>query len=220
MTQKGFIIPLAWPETKVIFEGKWYDFLMRWFGFLKNNYYLAGHAAFVFVSITENKFLYYDFGRYHTPIKHGRVRNIDTDPELEIKLKPKINLDGKLLNIEALLFELQSNKACHGDGALLASIYYNIDLPKAIKFATKMQNKGTIPYGPLNFGGTNCSRFVNQVSKHATLSWIKKIILTFPYTISATPKFNIRLINSQKTYYKMLKPKEFEINYFSTHKVW
>jgi len=220
MKQNGFIIPLAWPETKVIFEGKWYDFLMRWFGFLKDNYYTAGHAAFVLVNKTENKFLYYDFGRYHTPLKHGRVRNLETDPELKIKVRPLIDKNGKLINIHALLFELQSNKSCHGECALLASIYYNIDFSKALTMSNRMQNKGTIPYGPLNIGGTNCSRFVNQVTKFATLSWMKKIFLTIPYTISATPKFNIRLINSQKTYYKTLKPSHSDTIKFSIQKVW
>ena len=126
MKQKGSIIAISWPETKVINEGKWYDIPMAWFGILKDGYYSAGHAALVLVNYHTLEFSYYDFGRYHTPAQKGRVRSHKTDPELKIRTKPILK-NGKIKNIKDLLFELQSNNACHGDGELLASIYNNIN---------------------------------------------------------------------------------------------
>jgi len=221
MIQTGSIIALAWPETKVIHEGKWYDTPMRWLGFLKDDYYTAGHAAMVFVNHQTNEFKYYDFGRYHTPPKRGRVRSYDTDPELKLETKPDIK-NGKITNIQDLLFELQCKKSCHGDGKLLASVYNNINFKKAISKAEYMQNKGSICYGPFAINGTNCSRFVSQVTKCATKSWLKRIVLAFPYTISASPKFNIRVINSEPHYYIMEKEHQSTLTRqtFTTESVW
>jgi len=207
----GSIIALAWPETKVIKEGKWYDTPMRWLGFLKNNYYKAGHAALVLVNHNTLEFKYYDFGRYHTPCKHGRVRSYDTDPELKLETKADIH-NNQIQNIQELLIELQLKSACHGDGVLWASSYTNIDLEKAYLKANNMQDLGIIPYGPLKFKGTNCSRFVSQVAKYSTHNWLTKLVLIFPYTISASPKFNIRVINNSNIIYKLQKPIQQIIN--------
>jgi len=204
MSNKGAIIALAWPQTKVAQEGKWYDTPMRWLGFIKNGYYTVGHAAFVLVDFETLEFKYYDFGRYHTPAKKGRVRSYDTDPELKLYTKAKIK-DDKIQNIELLMNELQDKKACHGDGELWASTYNNIDLSKAINKAKKMQDQGIICYGPLNLKGTNCSRFVSQVTKASTNCWFMKLKLTLPYTVSASPKFNIRIINQSMKYYVLSK---------------
>ncbi len=45
--------------------------------------------------------------------------------------------------------------------------------------------------------GINSYRFVSQVAACDRKSWFKKIQLALPYTISASPKFNIRIINSK-----------------------
>jgi len=202
---KGTIIPLAWPETKVVHEGKWYDTPMRWVGILKNGYYTAGHAALVLVNHDTLECKYYDFGRYHTPAKQGRVRSCNTDPELKLMTRAIIQ-NNKIQNLTAIMTELQCMKACHGDGTLWASSYDNIDLEKAYRKANEMQQKGTINYGPLDIKGTNCSRFVSQVTKASTNCWFMKLKLTFPYTISASPKFNIRMINQNLKFYTLTKP--------------
>jgi hypothetical protein len=204
MSTKGAIIALAWPNTKVTKEGKWYDSPMHWLGFIKDGYYTVGHAAFVLVNFDTLEYKYYDFGRYHTPAKHGRVRSYDTDPELILTTKAVIK-NGEIQNIESLMNELQNKKSCHGEGELWASSYYNIDLLKATNKAVKMQDKGTICYGPLNIKGTNCSRFVAQVTKAATTCNLMKLKLTLPYTVSASPKFNIRIINNSMKYYMLTK---------------
>lgn len=221
MNTKGSIIALAWPETKVIHEGKWYDVPMRWIGVLKDDYYTAGHAAMVILNHDTTEFKYYDFGRYHTPAKKGRVRSYDTDPELKLNTQAII-INGEITNIQELLFELQSKKECHGDGKLLASVYHHINLEKAYEKAEKMQDRGSICYGPFVVNGTNCSRFVTQVTKCATKNWFKKIQLTLPYTVSPSPKFNIRMINSEPHYYIMLKDNQQTVpnQIFSTQSVW
>ncbi|MDP5230048.1 MAG: hypothetical protein NWQ38_06615 [Cellulophaga sp.] len=195
MQNKASFVAIAWPETLVIQEGKWYDTPMKWLGLIKNGYYQAGHAAFVLVNHEKNVFEYYDFGRYHTPFKQGRVRSAQTDPELTIRTKPMIS-DDKIVNLEEMLVELQSNDACHGDGKLFASILYDIDLQKAENFIKKLQDLDSLPYGPLKMGGTNCSRFVCQTARKATRNPVIKVLLALPYTFSATPMFNVRVINS------------------------
>ncbi len=67
MVKDATIIALAWPDTKVIHEGKWYDTPMKWLGILKDGYYSAGHAAFLLVNHNNNDVHYFDFGRYQTP---------------------------------------------------------------------------------------------------------------------------------------------------------
>lgn len=200
MQNMGSFIAIAWPETLVFQEGKWYDTPMKWLGLIKNGYYRAGHAAFVLVDHKNQTFNYYDFGRYHTPVKHGRVRSAQTDPELTILTKPIIR-NGIISNFEEMLIELQSNYACHGDGKIIASILHNIDLQKAKHYIKELQDFDSLPYGPLKIGGTNCSRFVCHIARKSTRNLLIKLLLTFPYTLSATPIFNIRIINSTSRVY-------------------
>jgi hypothetical protein len=200
MQKSGTLIALAWPETKVIAEGKWYDVPLGFLGFIKHGYYTAGHAALLLVNHQTNDILYYDFGRYHTPYQKGRVRSKVTDPELTIKTKAIFH-NNKLINIETILQEVNNNKACHGDGKLMASELKNINFEKAKTLANAMQNKGAICYGPIKKGGTNCSRFVSTIAKNSVNNIIQKILLHIPYTISPTPKSNIRLANSHHYYF-------------------
>ena len=120
MKNKGTLIPVSWPDTPVMKEGKWYDGIMKFLGFLKNDFYEAGHASLVMVNHEEQEFRYLDFGRYHTPKKHGRVRDIYTDPDLKIHIKPIIE-GKKVMNLEELFEELANKKATHGEGRLVAS---------------------------------------------------------------------------------------------------
>ena len=75
MENSATIIVLAWPDTKVVHEGKWYDIPMRWIGAIKDGHYKAGHAAFLLINNKSGDIQYFDFGRYHTPLKFGRVRS-------------------------------------------------------------------------------------------------------------------------------------------------
>ncbi len=160
----GFVIALAWPQTYCKEPGAWYDRFTRWLGINRNNYYMAGHAALVLIEGTGEKCHYFDFGRYHAPFQHGRVRSAVTDHDLELKTLPQISRDGKTIqNFRIILDELQQNPGYHGEGALYAS-YTNVDFQKAYGRALEMQQPGPIPYGPFLRKGSNCSRFVNSVN--------------------------------------------------------
>ena len=122
----GFAIAIAWPETWCKQSGAWWDGLLNQLGISKNHYFKVGHAALVLVDSKTGNCFYFDFGRYHTPFKHGRVRSEKTDDGLKVITKAKISSDGKKIeNFEEILTELQTNAECHGDGAIHASFCKN-----------------------------------------------------------------------------------------------
>jgi hypothetical protein len=204
MKDTGTLIALAWPDTKVIHEGKWYDEPMRWVGAIKDGYYSVGHAAYLLINNVTGEIQYFDFGRYQTPMKYGRVRSKLTDPDIDTKLKAVIK-NGVILNLDEILVERYYNKACHGDGRLTASIVKHIDYDKAMKKATAMQEREAIYYGPFEFGGTTCSRFVAQTVLSSSSDWLTKMMILLPYTISATPRSNNKVLNDCPYYYEVDK---------------
>lgn len=203
MVKDATIIALAWPDTKVIHEGKWYDTPMRWVGAIKNGYYSAGHAAFLLVNHNNDEVHYFDFGRYHTPIKYGRVRDKSTDPDVEIKIKAQIK-NGEILNLDRILLDRYTTKACHGDGRLTASIVKGINFERAFNKAKEMQNREAIYYGPFEWNGTTCSRLVVQVVLASSKNWLTKLMIRVPYTVSATPRSNTKVLNDLPFYYEVI----------------
>jgi len=203
MKNSATIIALAWPDTKVVNEGKWYDEPMRWVGALKDSYYKAGHAAFLLINNESGEIQYFDFGRYHTPIKYGRVRSKLTDPDISMKHKALIN-NGVITNLEEILLERFNNKACHGDGRLTASIVKQIDYNKAYNEVIRMQNREAIYYGPFEFKGSTCSRLVAKVVLKSTKDWLTKLMILLPYTLSATPRSNNKVLNDCATYIEII----------------
>mgnify|MGYP001236855805 CR=1 FL=1 len=135
-------------------------------------------------------------GRYHTPHGIGRIRDLETDPDILIKTKAIIK-DKKIENIEKILIEISNNQATHGEGALYASIISNISFEKAYKYGKSEQKRGGIPYGPFIRSGTNCSRFVATIIKKSGAPIIKSLRLSLPYCISPSPKRNITIDMSQ-----------------------
>lgn len=188
----GFIIPLAWPETYCKQAGAWYDGLMNTLGFAKDHYYKIGHAALVLVDRSTGNCHYFDFGRYHAPFGHGRVRNAETDHDLHIPIKAQIN-DNQILNFDKIIDFLENNEACHGTGAIKAK-YCEIDFEIAFQKALEMQEQSPIIYGPFIWNGTNCSRFVRSVALAGKPSFQNWLRLFFPLTISPTPSWNIRAV--------------------------
>src|SRR6056297_275305 len=89
----GFAIALAWPEAYCKQPGAWYDPLLLWLKINKNNFYKVGHAAVVLADVENRKFHYFDFGRYHAPYGHGRVRSATTDDDLTIHATPEFTKD-------------------------------------------------------------------------------------------------------------------------------
>lgn len=189
----GIAIALAWPETYCKQPGAWYDPIANWIGISKNNYYKVGHAALVLISFKDNLCLYFDFGRYHAPFQHGRVRSVLTDCDLRVKTKAEINIQKtELLNFKEILNELQGNKSCHGEGFLNAS-YCLINFEKAFSKAQKMQNNSPLPYGPF-IKGSNCSRFVNTVIKAGKPSFKEAFQLRFRKVLTPTPLNNVNAL--------------------------
>ena len=111
----GFVIVIAWPETRVIKVNMWYDTVMKWTGHNKGEYYVAGHSACVLVDKKNKELHYFDFGRYHTPPKYGRVRDKFSDPELNLSVLPKFEGEN-LINADEIIEELTNKKATHGEG--------------------------------------------------------------------------------------------------------
>ncbi len=189
----GTAIALAWPQTCCKQAGAWYDHPMRWLGINTRGYYRAGHAAIVLADGSNGDCLYFDFGRYHAPMGHGRARGSNTDPELRIRAKARFGAGGTLANLGEIVGELADRKACHGDGPLFASTC-RIDHAKALAKARWFQAQSPIAYGPFLWGGTNCSRFVCSVLLAGKPPWPARAGLLLPYSISPSPASNVRAL--------------------------
>lgn len=192
----GFIIPIAWPETFCKQAGAWYDPLMRLVGFNEGNYYRVGHAALVLVNGSDGVCHYFDFGRYHAPAGHGRVRDAETDHDLRISTKADIQ-DGQLMNLRSILSELADNPSTHGNGPLHASAL-PLDFDRAFATAKRMQHESPHTYGPFVLAGTNCSRFVRSVALAGRPPLPQRIRLSIPLMLTPTPMHNVGAAASQK----------------------
>lgn len=201
----GFAIAIAWPETYCKQPGSWYDPITYLLGISKNHYYKVGHAALVLVDSKTQKCYYYDFGRYHSPYKHGRVRDANTDHELVVKTKPKISTNGEfLLNFNEILNELQNNEACHGEGKIHAS-YTLINFSLAHERVYKMQTQKHIAYGPFKLGGSNCSRFVCTAIGAGKPKLRQFLKLKYFVPLSPTPMSNVKALKHYTVIDKKLK---------------
>lgn len=194
----GFAIAIAWPETWCKQPGAWYDKPMTWLGFNKEYYYQLGHAALVLVDARSGKTLYFDFGRYHAPHGYGRVRSEFTDHELSMNVSAIIDKqNNRVQNIQAILDYLTNKPACHGSGRGYASaVRVNFDL--AMSEILAMQ-KRFYKYGPFTYGGSNCSRFVNDVMVKGKPPILSRLALKCPITLTPTTLWNTR-VTGTKTY--------------------
>ncbi len=214
---------LAWPKTPAIQVGSWYEGLMKLFGFNKNGYYMAGHSAIVLVDSETGKLNYFDFGRYHAPIGHGRVRDKITDPDLKINTQASFNRNGEIANLEEILLLVDANKeAFHGKNTMYASVYYGADVKKAYSFAKKLQNKGAIPYGPFEIKGTNCSRFTSSVFRAGSVNFWKKLRLILPTSLTPTTLGNVLVVAGDGYFYDVEnnRVKKQTLNFYKQLKNW
>ncbi len=200
----GFAIAIAWPETWCKQSGAWYDGFISRLGISKHHYYKVGHAALVLIDDKTGRCRYFDFGRYHTPFQHGRVRSEKTDDGLEMKSRAKISADKKrILNYEEILSELQINAECHGEGAIHAS-YGRINFEKALAKAEDMQQQSPIKYGPFRYGGSNCSRFVNTAILAGNPSWAAVLKLNSAVPFTPMPLNNVNSFGNKAILPKLL----------------
>ncbi len=217
-THEGFAVALAWPGTYCKQAGAWYDGFMRLLGFNRNYFYKAGHAASVVIDGETGNCYYFDFGRYHAPYAHGRVRSGDTDHDLEMKTKAIISDDKKkILNFEEILIELANNEACHGTGPLYGS-YKKTNFARAYSKALKMQNDSPIIYGPFIFGGTNCSRFVSTVIRAGLPYSFTRFKVRSFVPLTPTPLNNVANLGKVHKIYPSFK-KEAELKPITTKKI-
>jgi hypothetical protein len=178
-------------------------------GVNRNNYYKAGHAALVLIDISNRKCHYFDFGRYHSPFDHGRVRGSITDHDLEMKTIPLISSDGKTIeNYTDILNELQLNPACHGEGNIHAS-YCPIDFKESYGKVIQMQDAHHWPYGPFRYNGSNCSRFVNTAILAGEPDFWQKVRLQWFVPLTPTPLNNVNSLNNKIILPKLLKSEPF-----------
>ena len=193
----AILVALAWPQTWCKQAGGWYDPFLRFLGINRFYHYKAGHAALILASIEQEKCFYFDFGRYHAPYHHGRVRDEIADPDLCISLKPEFDRDKKnLTNLKDILHEMQKNPSYHGDGPAYASqITGNFD--KAYSKAKSMQERVFIPYGPFVMGGTNCSRFVSQVIRKGNIPFRNWLRMFFLVPLTPTPMSNVNSLHQK-----------------------
>jgi hypothetical protein len=200
----GFAIAIAWPETWCKQSGAWYDGFINRLGISKHYYYKVGHAALVLIDNETGRCHYFDFGRYHTPFQHGRVRSEKTDDGLKMKVQAKISADkNNILNFEEILTELQNNAECHGEGNIHAS-YGRINFEKALAKADEMQKQSPIRYGPFRYGGSNCSRFVNTVIRAGKPSLKAAFKLNFLVPLTPTTMNNVNSFGNKTVLPKML----------------
>ena len=209
--QKDFIIVLAWPEGMVAAAGGWYDKVLS-----TNGQYRVGHSALILVNSATSQLNYFDFGRYHSPFGFGRVRDLETDPDISLKSKPIIS-GNSIDNIMEILLEISNLKATHGHGTLYASILKNIDFNKAYEKAKEMQNMGLISYGPVVLTGTNCSRFVASIMRASKPHWLTKLRLRLPFCLSPSPKRNISIANSSYHVVNMKNYRQINKSYIKAY---
>jgi hypothetical protein len=195
--KNGLVLTIAWPETRCKQAGAWYDASMIFLGFSKNHYYKVGHAAIVLIDGDNGACHYFDFGRYHAPLWHGRARSAVTDHDLKMNTIVQIS-NGKILNINELLVELQSNPAFRGTGKIYTA-YYPIDFDKGMEKAHFMQKNSPWKYGPFVWHGSNCSRLVRTIAMAGVQNWWRKFRLFFPLTISPTTYHNVYALPNQRT---------------------
>ena len=193
----GFAIAIAWPETLCKQPGSWYDSLAGKLGVSRNHYYRAGHAALVLVDSDTGRCHYFDFGRYHAPYQHGRVRSGETDPGLAIRVRARISAEGmRIENFREIMTGLQHNSEYHGDGTLYAS-YCKVNFDKAYEKAIEMQAYSPIAYGPFVYGGSNCSRFVNTCILAGNPDLQHRVRLRLLVPLTPTPMNNVNSLTNK-----------------------
>lgn len=192
----GFAIALAWPDTLCKQAGAWYDKLMRALGINTEGYYKVGHAAIVLVDGETGRCHYFDFGRYHAPYGHGRVRSALTDHDLKMATKAQFSHENSTIeNVVDILNELQHNPSTHGTGTIYSAIV-RINFSNSFQYAMDLNKIDAIPYGPFIRNGTNCSRFVNSVLQRGELGLKSNTLLKLPWMLTPSPMWNLHAIHN------------------------
>ncbi|HJM16637.1 MAG TPA: DUF6695 family protein [Flavobacteriales bacterium] len=189
MLKTDFIITLAWPEGEILSVGSWYDNILG-----ENRKYKIGHTALLSVNSETKIISYYDFGRYHSPIGFGRIRDFETDPDLRLDIKATIK-NNSILNLSEIISNISENKSTHGEGTLYYKVIRNVNLTTSKFFAKQKQDEGIISFGPFSEKSLNCGRFVYQFirkSRCKKSDYYKVILNDFLLRIPFLKKFSIK----------------------------
>ncbi|MEL6987003.1 MAG: DUF6695 family protein [Bacteroidota bacterium] len=162
-------IAIAYPDFYIVPEQRWYMSVFKAMGMVRKGMISAGHAGIILINKENGEIKYADFGRYCTPNGKGRVRMLDTDPELKINLNAAFNKKGRLLNLEEILYFFEKrNDITEGVGPMFASLNENLNYAKADNYIKSLATKGSIPYNLTKTDSSNCARFVADTICKAT----------------------------------------------------
>tara|TARA_B110001469_G_scaffold86322_1_gene81734 strand:- start:1875 stop:2873 length:999 start_codon:yes stop_codon:yes gene_type:complete len=188
----GIIIILAYPDTVVKPSKR--DVLSKFLPYLGIGNKIgiqAGHAALLLIKKGVPEINYFDFGRYITTYKNGRVRSKETDFELHIPILAKFD-KASLSNLDEILVWLEGHpEKTHGEGRMVASVNEEIDYEKALTFINGCVKQKEIPYGAFIRNGSNCARFVTDTLRTSTLQKKIKTKLTISYLCTPSPIGNV-----------------------------
>ncbi len=159
-TDNCICMVIGWPDTLA----KGAEKFMTWchkVGIIKDVYFKVGHAAMCLIHKETGKIEYFDFGRYTCDTGQGRARGMNTDPALEIKVKAKIDQNGKMINVQELVdFLFKIDRFTHGEGQIYFSLYGKMNYEKTMEYVDHIQQQGSVRYTTFMANSTNCSRFV------------------------------------------------------------
>lgn len=191
-SENAIIVILSYPDT-VVRPAYWEPSSKIWpkIGIGSKHAVQAGHAALLLIKKNESEIKYFDFGRYITSYGNGRVRCLETDPELKIPLKATFK-NNRLTNLESILLWIENHpEKTHGDGKLIASINEKVDYKKAHQFILKLIVEKEIPYGVLIKKGSNCARFVTDTLINSCSDSIIKLKLKSSNLLTPSPIGNV-----------------------------
>lgn len=199
----AFVITIAYPETVVLHAREWYSKFLRFIFIGNKNYVRAGHAALVLIDKKTGVLEYYDFGRYITPSKKGRVRGRETDFELNFPIKAIIK-NNTIENLEEILKFLASNpKLTHGEGTLYTSVSDRINYALTKQYIKEQQKEGFVRYAAFIGQASNCARFVTEALIQGTTDTGIKTKLIKSKSFTPSTISNVVLADTEDYVYKV-----------------
>jgi hypothetical protein len=189
---EGIIVILSYPDT-VVRPAYWERMSGFWpkIGIGGKHAVQAGHAALLLIKKGASEIKYFDFGRYITSYGNGRVRSLETDPEVFVPIKAVFK-EEKLTNINEILLWLDNNPdKTHGEGRLVASINDEIEYDNALTFINDLIHTKEIPYGAFLKNGSNCARFVTDTIVASCKNLKIKLKLKSSYMLTPSPIGNV-----------------------------
>lgn len=204
----GVLIILSYPDTVV--RPAYREFSSKiWpkIGIGSKHAVQAGHAALLLIKKNKTEIKYFDFGRYITTNNYGRVRSVETDPELFIPIKAEFD-DNQLKNLEDILLWIENHpEKTHGSGRLIAGLNEQINYDKALSFILYLIDEKEIPYGAFIKKGTNCARFVKDTIIASTTNKKIKSQLKTSNLFTPSPIGNVIKATTSEKVYKVYQQK-------------